>query len=779
MSTLANVCGKIIKICLYSLLIFLPIFFLPFTLEMIEFNKQNLLLVLTLIAGVAWLGKMIASKKVIWRKSFFNLLAIIYLGVYFLSALLGSDKFRGFVGSSGVEKDSFLTLFCFIIFYFIIINNIDELKEIKKIIYAFLVGSFLTSLFSLFGILGLLPASLAPNWTGNTIGSLTALGIFSALSFVLASAMLFKTHSAFQLKEPSAILQNIFLAVLSFLNIFLLLAIDSRTAWVCLVVGAAFTLAFIVIKAPEIKNLSWSILPAIALLLGVIFFFIRTPLNLNLPAEITPSFSLSAEVAQKTLEKNPFFGSGPGTFIFDYNEFKPVNINKTPLWNIKFDQSSSKVITTLATIGLVGFLSWIFLIVFLGGKSLIDLIKEKGDFWPIELAVASSWFLLLVAKFTYSSNLILEFSFWLLSALIVVSISHKFWETSLRQDPRTSLVLSLLLSLSIILSLSAFYLVGQRYVADLASKKALAISNEGGDIEEVSKYFNTAVAKNHWDDLYFKNFAQSLLLSINNEINIEVTEDRTRKIQNLTTLSINSAKKAIELSPQNSTNWSVLASIYQTVLPFIGGADSWAINTWSKVIELEPNNPISYNELGKTYLTIADLILGSGGERPKTEVQTEVRENLAKAEEQFNKAISLKSDYVPAHFQLSLVFSRQGKTKEAILKLEAMRYSLPNDVGISFQLGLLYYQNKETDKAVAELKRTLELAPKFANARWYLAAIYEEQGEKDLAIAELNKILKEDSANKTVKDKIKMLESKVVVEPAPLPTPLPEAGDRE
>src|SRR3989339_170539 len=773
MSTLANVCGKIIKICLYSLLIFLPIFFLPFTLEMIEFNKQNLLLVLTLIAGVAWLGKMIASKKVIWRKSFFNLLAIIYLGVYFLSALLGSDKFRGFVGSSGVEKDSFLTLFCFIIFYFIIINNIDELKEIKKIIYAFLVGSFLTSLFSLFGILGLLPASLAPNWTGNTIGSLTALGIFSALGFVLASAMLFKTHATLQLKEPSTILQNIFLTILSLLNIFLLLAIDSRMAWASLVIGTAFTLAFIVIKAPEIKNLSWSILPAIALLIGVIFFFIRTPLNLNLPAEITPSFSLSAQVAQKTLEKNPFFGSGPGTFVFDYNEFKPADINKTPLWNIKFDQSSSKVITTLATIGLIGFLSWIFMILFLGGKSLTDLIKEKGDFWPMELAVASSWFLLLVAKFLYSSNLTLEFSFWLLSALIVVSISHKFWETSLRQDPRTSLVLSFLLSLSIILSISVFYLVGQRYMADLASKKALAISNDGGAVEEVSKYFNIAVAKNRWNDIYFKNFAQSLLLSIGNEISLEATEERAKKVENLTALSLNSAKKAIALSPQSSTNWSVLASVYQTVMPFIDGAGGWAIESWKKAIELEPNNPVFYNELGKTYITIADLILGNSGERPKNEVQSEVRENLTKAEEQFNKAIELKSDYVPAHFQLSLVFSRQGKTKEAIAKLEAMRYSLPSDLGISFQLGLLYHQNKETDKAIAELKRTLELEPKFANAHWYLAAIYEEQGEKSLAIKELRKILREDPENKTVNDKLEMLENKIVENPAPIPTPLP------
>jgi tetratricopeptide (TPR) repeat protein len=770
MTTLANVCNKIVKCCLYTLIFLLPLFYLPFTLETVEFNKQNLLIILSLVAGVAWLGKMAASKKVVWRKSFFNLLALFYLGVYFFSALLGNDKFRGFIGSSGGEKNGFLTLFCFILFYFVLINNIEELREIKKFIFTFLLGSFLVSLFSLFGILKILPLSLFPNWTGNTVGSLTALGIFSAISFVLASAMLFKTYSS-PLK-PESIFQNIFLFVLSLLSIFTLVIIDSQMAWASLIIGTIIVLALIVIKAPEIKNLAWSALPILALLLGIILFFVRTPINLNLPAEISPSFSSSIRVAQKTLEKNPLLGSGPGTFIFDYNEFKAPEINKTPFWNIKFEQSSSRIITLLATTGLIGIVSLLFLLIYLAIKSFIDLVKEKGDFWPMELAIVSAWTLLLAAKFLYSSNLTLEFSFWFLSGLLVISISHKFWETSLKQDSRTSLIISFFLSFGAIILISIFYLTSQRYVADFATKKALALSDKGGAIEEVSDYFNVAVSKNRWNDLYFKNFSQSLLLYLNKELNLEPNEERTQKIQSLTAVSIDSAKKAIALSPNNSTNYSVLASVYQSVLPFIGDADAWAIDTWQKAIALEPNNPVFYNELGKVYITIADLTLNNGAERPKGEVQKEVRENLAKAEEQFNKAIELKNDFVPAHFQLSLVYGRQGKTKEAISKLESMRYSLPSDIGVSFQLGLLYYQNKETDKAIAELKRTLELAPKFANAHWYLAAIYEEKGDNELAIIELKKILNDDSENKTVKDKIEMLRNKPSAV-APLPTPLP------
>ena len=55
----------------------------------------------------------------------------------------------------------------------------------------------------------------------------------------------------------------------------------------------------------------------------------------------------------------------------------------------------------------------------------------------------------------------------------------------------------------------------------------------------------------------------------------------------------------------------------------------------------------------------------------------------------------------------------------------------------------------------------------------FAVSVYEEQGEKSLAIKELRKILREDPENKTVNDKLEMLENKIVENPAPIPTPLP------
>lgn len=782
MNKIAILCDKVIFGSLYLLVFILPLLFLPWTFEALEINKQTILFILTLIAGLAWVGKMIASKEVVLRRSFLNLLVLLYLVIYALSAFFSLDKYSSFVGASGLEKASFATVLCFVLLYFIIINNVRESKIIKNILYSLFLSSALAAIFAFLAFLGLIPAKFLPTQFANTIGSLSAFGIFLSAVFVLVPIFFLKVEQEEKSKLSKTVIL-VLLSVLSSLILFLLIAIDSWMVWVSFVPALAVFLAFVVLRADDIKNLGWLALPMAALVLAILFFFIRTPFRFNLPAEIMPSFRASASIAKQTLEEAPLLGSGPGTFALDYAKYKPQGVNLTALWNIRFDRSASWILTMLATTGLLGLLSWLFWVIFLIFRSMINLIRSRTSvLWLYSLGLVSSWFLLFIGKIVYSSNLTLEFLFWILTALLVVLGFHKFWETSLARSPRASLILSFVLTLGIIFTLSAFYLVGQRYMADVNFTKALAADAHGEGIEKVTNYLDRAIAQNRWNDAYFRNLSQALLSQINQELSLEPNEERARKIQSLIALDIDIAKRATELSPKNSANWSTLASIYQAIMPLIGGADEWAVNSWQKAIEIEPNNPFFYTEFGKVYVGIADAAavgLQAEDEKVKKEAEAKVKENLAKAEEKFNKAIELKVDYAPAHFELAMTYSRQGKTKEAISKLEAIKINLPNDIGVAFQLGLLYYQNKEQDKAVAELERAVKLAPNFANARWYLAAIYEEQGKKDLAIAQLEEILKTNPENETVKKKIEALKAPPPETPSEMPEPLPEEPKRK
>lgn len=767
MNKTAIFCDKLTKFCLYFLVFALPIFSLPWNFEILEFNKQLLLAVLTIFATLGWLGRMIAEKKIALRKSFLNLLVVLYLVIYGLSSWFSIDRIKSFLGASGLEKDAFITVLCFVLLYFVIINNVRELKTIKKLLGSLFLGTALIALFALLQFLEIfLPFS--QNKAFNTIGTLSGLGIFLAFSFILILSFFLKPQEEEPEKSKKTILK-ILLSALSILILFLLISIDTWTVWASFTLALAFLLAFAVIRAHEIKNLSWLIFPMAGLALAVLFFFIRTPINFNLPAELMPSIRASAETSLKTLQESPLLGSGPSTYTFDFAKHKPKEINLTPFWNIKIDRSAIRALTMLATVGLLGVISWLFLALFLAAKLFINLIRGKKDkLWLYTLSLGSAWFLLFCAKFLYSSNLTLEFLFWFATALLVVLTSRNFLEVSLSESPRASLFLSFLLTLAIIFSISSLYLLGQRYMADLKFAKAVAAGERGEEPEKIIDYLNQAVSLNRFNDAYFRNLAQGFLIKINQTLSLPPTKEGAKEIQNQLEAAIITGKKATELGPKNSANWSVLASIYGTSLPLgIPGADEWAINSYNKAIELEPNNPFLFTELGKIYLASADLLNQKtanleGGE--KAEAEKKAKENLDKAKEQFSKAISLKQDYYPAHFQSALVLIRQKETDEAIKKLEALKDILPTDIDVSLQLATLYYQNDQKDKAVLELKRILEFVPNFANARWLLAKIYEEQDEKSKAIAELEEILKTDPENEQVKKKLEEL--KAPAEPA-------------
>lgn len=782
MNKIAVFCDKAVRALLYALVVALPIFFLPWTFEALEFNKQTLLVVLTLAAVLAWLGKMIASKQIVLRRSFLNLLVLLYAVIYILATIFSVDRFRSFVGASGVEMDGLITVLCFVLLYFVIINNLREIKQVKNLIYSFLAGAGLLAFFALLGLWGVLPARFLPSQAANTVGTVSALGIFLSAVFILTSSLLLRTGTESGAARKQLV-GKILLVVLAGLTLFLLVVIDNWMVWASFAPALALLLAFTIVRAGAIKNLGWLALPMAALAVTILLFFIRTPIQFNIPAEIMPSFSASSQITKQTLQEVPLLGSGPATFSIDYGKYKPEGVNQTPLWNVKFDRSAVSVLTVLATAGLFGVIAWLFFVVFLIIQALSNLLKEKNNsLWLSQLGIASAWFLLLVAKFMYSSDLTLEFVFWVLTALLVVLTSHKLWEINLANSPRASLILSFILTLSVIFAISTFYLVGQRYAANVRFTQALESAGKEENLDKTLELLNKATLLDRWNDVYVRNLAQTLLAKINVELGTKPSEEGARKIQSLIATDINIGKQATVLGPNNSADWATVASIYQAIMSIIPGADQWAVTSWQKATELEPSNPFFYTELGKVYESVADLAapdLGSKDEKTKNDAQSKINENLAKAEEQLNKAIALKSDYAPAHFELALVYGRQGKISEAISKMENIKANLPDDVGVAFQLGLLYAQNKEKDKAIAELERAVQLAPQFANARWYLAALYEDAGKNDLAIQQLEEILKTNPDNDTVKQKIESLKNPTANQPSPLPEPIPEAAPAE
>ncbi len=203
-----------------------------------------------------------------------------------------------------------------------------------------------------------------------------------------------------------------------------------------------------------------------------------------------------------------------------------------------------------------------------------------------------------------------------------------------------------------------------------------------GELNQAINYLERAINLNPNLDSYRRDISQLYLIRFNK---YSGSEQMSPEAQETIFKSLDSTEKATEISSRNVANWNVRGFIYRNLIGLVGEAENWAIKSYQKARELEPKNPYIFNEIGLVYLAKVDFLTRMGGE------EKEILENLNLAEDNFKKAIELKPDYAPAHFQLAMVYQREGKTEEAILKLEETKLIASSDSGFAFQLGILFY----------------------------------------------------------------------------------------
>ncbi len=788
-SKVVRLCNAIIRWTIRVLAGLVPVFFLPWTIEVVEINKQLLILVGAAVAGLAWVGKMLAERKFEYRRSIVNSIVVLYIAVYAISAWMSKSRYTSLAGDFGQEMTGLATVVAFAILYFVIINNVRTLRELSRVLFSAVAGGFVAALYALLQGLGVyaLPFEFAKAASFNTVGTVASLGVYLSFIITLAGGLLLAGHNQQQpAKSKLRLAYNIFLVVTSVLALFLIAVIDYWPVTLCLLVASALLIAFAFVHAKSMKGIGGVLLPIAALVVSLLLLVFRFPVALGYPAEIMPSMKASADIVMKTMRERPLFGSGPGTFIFDYAKFHSADVNTTYFWNIRFDRGASNFLTSLATTGLLGTLSWLLVAVFLLISAAKKLFKTDEDTWHVLIGIFAAWFLLILAKFVYSSTITLEFATWLGMALLVVVHRRDFFTVKFENSPRAAMVLSFVFIMSLVFALSGAFVEAQRYAAEVDYAAAIRADRAGGDVSKVVDLLAKASNLNQSNDVYVRNLGLALLAKANNEAATPVDvkknqdekdedykkrvdsakQDKVRLVASLAADAVNVAKRSTDLNGENVADWSVLASIYQGLFGVTDGADEWAIKSYQRAIELEPANPALHTELGKVYVYQADV--ASQGEqtqdeKAKADAKKKTDDLLAKAVDSFNKAIELKSDYAPAHYQLALAFDRQGKLKEAIGKMESVVAYNPQDVGVGFQLALLYFRDGRKDEAIKVMEQVVTLSPNFSNARWYLAAMYEDKGDAaslDKAIEQIKKVDELNPDTEVVKQKLDELNKK-------------------
>jgi len=381
-----KIMDKIIKAEIYLLVFFLPLFFLPVTSDFFSFPKNMLLISGVLLTTLTWLIKMVLTKKVSLKRSFFDLPLILVCAAFVISGLLTPfiNKYEEFLFAGGPSTIISLTLL-----YFLITNNFDKDK---------------------------LP-TLVLSLTGSAvILALSSLVIGLGLTASLPIDQIFK--------------EKLFSPAGGYLNLSVFLFI--MTIWQMLFTYRLFTSRHDQKLLLAINFGLLLILTAGLVNAGYVLFNTIKPVFLALP--------IGWQIAIESLKNFPLFGVGSHNFLSAFNQYRPIFYNTTNQWNMSFDASSNYVFHLWTTVGTVGLAAFLFLLYrILTRVRLLNKNLENDNLLLIVLLVITGLFLILPA------GLLLLFTFYFFLALFSLHLPQKEYAEQSRILPWTLLIPSLII----------------------------------------------------------------------------------------------------------------------------------------------------------------------------------------------------------------------------------------------------------------------------------------------------------------------------------------------
>jgi len=745
---------KISKFLIYSAVFLIPLFFLPFTQNVLDYPKQVLLSVLILISLMSQIIKVLAGGRIFLNYHSLHFFVLFFLLIFGLSTLFSKSKVESFYGFPLPISYSFLTLLVLTIFYFLI-NSLFEKKEIFFLLFFFSISVFIATLFSLFQTFEkfILPFDFAKQISFNTIGTPNSLAIL--LACLLPTFLIFFLIAKRLIKA--------LLLVLILLSLSFILILNFKLSFLILLISTIFLLGLLTTKR-EVFSPSLLVFSLLILAISISFLLF----NFNFPffrpfTEIFLSQSLSFKIAWEAFKENPIFGSGPATFLYQFLKHKGTALNESVFWNVRFLNSTSKFLDIFATTGIFGIISFLSLIGYSVYLGFLNILKRKEeDFSILLLAIFFPILIFSISFFLYPSNFVFEFSFFLFLGCFANLLSQERKEFMVAKNNVLGFIFSSFSILIFVLSFILLISIVQRYIGEVYYWKGI-LSWQRGDVDQTISNIQKAINFSKID-LYYRDLSQAYLLKVDQKVqkgdwNIQTEAER----------AISLSKSATDLNPINVANWSVRAFTYQSLVGIAQGAEDWAIKCYDEASKLEPSNPYYLTQKGVMILRKGIL---SQDEKEKNDFFNE-------AKELFEKAINLKSDYAPAHFQLAMTYYSQGKLDEAISKMEETKNLASLDVGLAFQLGVAYYQKGNYQKAKEELERAISLVPDYANALYFLGLTYDELGEREKAIEKFKRVSELNPDNEEVKRIISNLETgkkalEGIVPTVPSKTPIEE-----
>ncbi len=238
---------------LYLLFFLLPLFFLPFTVDAFEVNKQTLLVILTFVALMAWLGSMVIEKRLVFRTGWLNLFPLLFLVGALVSSIFSLAGYQTWVGQSSQEYTSFLTIAVSVLLFYVLMNAASETRVQRCLFFSLLLSAALSGLVTLTYAFGwkIIPFISAVGF--NTVGTINAFVTFLSVVACIGIGLWLVGDEKSEI-FPSGVLgkaMKVLIVLTTVIDAILLVAIDFWALWIVMILGMLLLLAFAFLSLPE------------------------------------------------------------------------------------------------------------------------------------------------------------------------------------------------------------------------------------------------------------------------------------------------------------------------------------------------------------------------------------------------------------------------------------------------------------------------------------------------------------------------------------------------
>jgi O-antigen ligase len=612
---------KIIRGLYLTLFLITPLLFTSFNSELFEIPKMYFVyLIVVLIVTFHLINRILGQTK-LFQKSFLDIPLILFLISQIICTFTSIDIHTSIFGYYSRLNGGLLSVISYSLLYWVLIPYLDD-KFKSKIINFALFSGFLIALFGILEHFG-----IDKNYWVQDVQSrvFSTLGQPNWLAAYLAILLPFSIYKSLESKN---LIHKLYFILLTSNFYLCLLFTKSKSGIIASLVSIFVFFVIYLFQSHQFKK----IIP-LFLIISLLSLFINNPIkDLIFPQKITTSTVstpstlniTSSEDIRKIVwkgsldlfKKFPVFGTGVETFAYSYYWTRPVEHNLTSEWDFLYNKAHNEYLNFLATTGLVGFTTYILLIIFVLTQLIKKIISKKDLF---SVAILASYISILITNAAGFSVVTVSLFFFILPSL---DINSQDKPTKTSHWPKLFVPVFIFISLLFIKNIVSFYLADIFYAKSLSS-------------DDHQQY-----------QLAYEQSSQALSLNPNEPtflIQIATLAAKmavTTKDQSYINQAIDFSTKALQISPANVNLWKERAQIYYYLATIDTKYFQDTIQSMLQATKLAPTDAKLYFSLGQ-FLESAGL----------------VDESLP----YYQKAIELKSNYDHAYFALGQIYFDQKK----------------------------------------------------------------------------------------------------------------------